>query len=108
MVSELNGIIANGVEGIKHGVRLPLVGMLHHIGIQRCPLKNIAAVDDENIVICTFLAAGFLDDGTDFGQADIGRLGGEVIPADDTAVNIGGRKYRQITGKCCTGCDSSR
>ena len=108
MVSELNGIIANGVEGIKHGVRLPLVGVLYHIGIQWCSLKDIAAVDDENIVIGTFLATGFLGDGTDFCQADIGRLGGEVIPADDTAVNIGGRKYRQITGKCRAGGDSGR
>ena len=105
MVAELDGIVTNLIVGSKHRMLtgLPFMGMLHHIGIKRCALQDIAAIDAEDGIIFPLLCARLVNDCADLGEADISRLGLEVIPADDTAMHIRRRKDREVAGKRRTG-----
>ena len=101
MVAELDRIVADLVERGKHRMLagLPLIRMLNHIGVERRALKDVAAVDDEDIIIRALVPAALIDDRADLCQPEVGLLGREIIPANHTAVNVRGRIDRQIPGK---------
>ena len=108
VVARDDGIVADGLERIEHRMRLPLLRMLHHIGIERRALQDIARIDEDRVVVLRLLGAVLLDYRADLREADIRRFRREIVPADHAAVHIGGRIDREVTGKSRASRDRGR
>ena len=108
VVARDDGIVADGPERIEHRVRLPLIRMLHHVGVKRRALHDITGVDDERIIVLRQFRAVRLDDRADLRETDIRRFRREIVPANHAAVYVRGRVDREVTGKSRPRRDGSR